>query len=201
MAEIYLIRHGETDYNKHNSIVGGRSSHISINQTGIEQSQKLGEWIKNNLSVDAVYCSTSNRARQTLKEVFKGEIYANVTLSENLEELSQGEWEGQPRDKIYTPEQIKIIKSDNYRFKAPGGESQEEVENRMFLILEEIIAEHTDETVVIISHGIALKCLLRKILDSSPAMTSKISLANCSISKLRYSDENGWEIRFINRVI
>lgn len=55
-----------------------------------------------------------------------------VIYDEDLEELSQGDWEGQLRTEIYTPRQLQKINSNNYTFKAPNGESQEEVENRMF---------------------------------------------------------------------
>ncbi|MFA8434936.1 MAG: histidine phosphatase family protein [Marinifilaceae bacterium] len=202
MIEIYLVRHGETDYNKNHRLIGGRSSHIHINERGIQQSRQLGAWFrKNNLYFDAVYGSTSNRAQQTLKYIFNGSLPSDVILTAELEELSQGAWEGKERAEIYTDKQLEIINSNNYTFKAPGGESQQEVETRMYQVMEPIISQLQDGKILVVSHGTAIKCLLRKILNSDAAMTYKIGISNCGVTKILYSPNKGWEIEYINRLI
>lgn len=202
MLEIYLLRHGETEYNKHNLYIGGKTSNLPINETGILQSKKLGDWfLKNNILFDHAFCSTATRAKQTLEHILEKTLITSVQYSKDLEELSQGDWEGQLRENIYTPEQLRIINSNNYKFKAPNGESQEEVENRMYKYIDDEILKIQSGKILIVSHGIAIKCLLRKILNSTPSMTYKIKISNTSLSKLLYSSQKAWEIEYINRVV
>lgn len=53
------------------------------------------------------------------------------------------------------------------------------------------------KTVGIFTHGMAIKCLLRGILDFSPSLTYKINLDNTSITRLKYSAQ-GWHLVTIN---
>lgn len=132
MIEVYLVRHGETNYNKNNLYIGGKSSHLPINEVGISQSKYLGKWFSDKeIKFDFGFCSTATRAKQTLNYILEKASINAIEYAPDLEELSQGDWEGQLREKIYTPEQLKIINTNNYQFKAPNGESQEEVEQRI----------------------------------------------------------------------
>lgn len=52
--------------------------------------------------------------------------------------------------------------------------------------------------VAVITHGMAIKCLLRGLLGSSPFMTIKWSIDNTSVTVLRHSTNNGWQIQRVN---
>lgn len=201
MIEIYLIRHGETEYNRNTKLIGGRSSFLPINGKGKKQASQLGEWkLENNIRFDKVYCSTAIRAKETLAFMLGESPSEPIFYAENLEELSQGDWEGSLRSKIYTDKRLKQINANNYSFKAPNGESQEEVENRMYsFVMEQIIEQENSGVFLILSHGMAIKCLLRKILGFSPDMTYKIRMDNTGITKLQYDSKKGWVLHYINR--
>ncbi len=198
MKEIYLIRHAETAYNRVNDKIGGRSSHLHITEKGQEQAPKLRKWLnKNNLIFDQMFCSTSVRAKETMS--FLTDDTNSVIYSAELEELSQGDWEGLPRKEIHTEKRLAEINSNNYRFKAPNGESQEEVELRMYnFITKNILSQKQAGKYAIVTHGMSMKCLLRKISNSNPAMTHKIGIDNTSVTKLKYT-EKGWELCYLNR--
>ncbi len=185
MKEIYLIRHAETEYNRLNDKIGGRSSHLHITEKGQGQAKRLREFLsKNNMIFDKFFCSTSVRAKETIS--FLVDDTNTIIYSDELEELSQGDWEGLPRKEIHTEERLAEINANNYKFKAPNGESQEEVELRMYnFIAENILSKEQSGTYAIVTHGMAIKCLLRKILDSNPAMTYKIAIDNTSVTKLK----------------
>ncbi|MFV0363347.1 MAG: histidine phosphatase family protein [Suipraeoptans sp.] len=118
---------------------------------------------------------------------------------EELQELSQGDWEGKLRFEIYTPEQLTEINSNQWLFTPPNGESQKEVEERMLaFISSEILSEHTEGNFLIVGHGIAFKCLLRGILDISSQMAYKLSIDNTSLTKLSYDKEKGWFVNYMN---
>jgi len=164
----------------------------------------LGERLRNEeVRFDQVYSSTAIRTRQTANIVCEkiGYPLEHILYSEKLLELDQGDWQGQPRDIIYTPETVAKINKDNWNFTPPNGESQRDVEERMYSWVEEnLLANHdqTQQTTVgIFTHGLAIKCLFRKIMGSNPARTYKIVLDNTSITKISYS-QTGWHLVKVN---
>ena len=115
MLTIYLLRHAETDYNAHAQFIGGQSNHIPLSTKGVKQALQIGKILNDsNIQFEEVYCSIANRTRQTLDLIFsKANITNNpITYSEELQELSQGDWEGKLRSEIYTPEQLAEINSN-----------------------------------------------------------------------------------------
>lgn len=203
MLSIYLLRHAETDYNAHAQFIGGRSNHISLSTKGKQQALGIGKVLKDlDIQFDKVYCSIANRTRQTLDLIVSQTQITNnlISYSEELQELSQGNWEGKLRSEIYTPGQLAEINSNQWLFTPPNGESQKEVEERILgFISSEILDHHTEGNFLIIGHGIAFKCLLRGILDISSQMAYKLSIDNTSLTKLSYDKEKGWHLNYLNK--
>lgn len=205
MLDVYLIRHAESKSNLDHHLIGGRSNETPLSPLGGFQALWLGERLRNeNIKFDQIYSSTAVRTQQTAKIVCDRISYPleNIISSEKLLELDQGEWQGQSRDKIYTSETLAKINKDNWNFTPPHGESQRNVEERMYSWVEEnLLTQYqtgkTNLTTAIFTHGLAIKCLLRGILGSNPAMTYKIVLDNTSITKVSYSN-TGWHLVKIN---
>jgi len=63
----------------------------------------------------------------------------SIGLTEAVQEMSQGQWEGRNRSEIYTPALVPIINSTQPDFRAPGGESQRQVEFRMMEFLNNVV--------------------------------------------------------------
>ena len=84
---IYLVRHGQTDWNLFKRCNGATDTFL--NQTGIEQSIKLAESLKD-IRFDVCFCSPQKRARQTCEIIYKGPI----TFDDRLKEIICGEFEG-----------------------------------------------------------------------------------------------------------
>jgi len=204
MIELFLLRHAETEYNADNQFIGGRSNHLNLSENGCKQAEKIGlQFCEKFITFDKVFCSISVRTRSTLDIIQQQTRITDfpVIYSEELQELSQGEWEGRLRTEIYTPEQLYEINSNQWLFKAPGGESQKEVEDRMLYFIEQnIINQYSIGKFLIVGHGIAFKCLLRGILGISTQMAYKLLIENVSITKLRHEKETGWYIDYMNRI-
>ena len=84
---IYLVRHGETDWNLFKRCNG--ITDTFLNQTGIEQAKKQAEKLRN-VSFDACYCSSLTRARQFCEIIYSGAI----DYDDRLTEIDCGEFEG-----------------------------------------------------------------------------------------------------------
>ena len=183
-------------------LIGGRSNHSPLTETGINQSGFLGQrFLADNIKFDRVYSSTAVRAYQTAKIACEKVQYPieNIILSEEILELNQGDWEGKNRSEIYTKETLELIKADNWNFIPPNGESQRAVEYRMLNWLEKSLFTNEDLIVSVYTHGVAIKCLLRGIMDFTPKLTYKICLDNTSITRLQYK-EDGWHLFSINDI-
>ena len=88
--DIYLIRHGETDYNKVRRLQG--VTDIPLNARGIELAQKTAERLKD-IHFDRIYTSPLIRARKTA-EIIRGNRDLEIIPTEGLREISFGDYEG-----------------------------------------------------------------------------------------------------------
>ena len=202
MLNIYLIRHGQSVNNTQPEIIGGRSNETPLTLKGIHQATLLGRsFFQRKIIFDKMYSSRALRAIQTATLVSKEINFPieKITQTNELLELDQGKWQGEKRKKIYDPSTIYEIETSNGHHRPPKGESQRDVEQRMFSWIDKAILENEkkDMTIGIFGHGTAFKCLLRRILDMSSIMTVKVSIDNTSVTHLRYNSR-GWHLEFLN---
>ncbi|MCS7005555.1 MAG: histidine phosphatase family protein [Cytophagales bacterium] len=202
ILELYLIRHAESEGNINTGIVGGQSNHLQLTERGILQAKALGEhFLQHNIFFDGIFCSTAERAKATATTFSS---YINfpadkIVYSDDLLEISQGEWEGRPRVEVYTPEVLERISSDVANFCPPSGESLRDVEKRMLNFIHHHIHFHPDkkQRYAIVSHGTALRCLIRAVLGFEYAMIFRVVLHNTSVTNLQRTAK-GWYLERLN---
>ncbi|CAM6127190.1 unnamed protein product [Calypogeia fissa] len=143
--EVYLIRHGQSTSNIKPELIGGRSPSAVLTETGRHESRALGAFLKSTGVVfDAVYSSPLERAKQTAEVVCEvlGIPEEQIEFVEALQELGQGQWEGRLRTEVYTREIVQLMNNTVPDFRAPGGESQRQLEFRMVEFLNNILLPH-----------------------------------------------------------
>lgn len=144
---VYVVRHGQTDWNLQGRIQGGTDN--PLNATGREQAATMGRTLAS-VSVDAVYTSSHQRARQTA-EVFEGR--APIRPMDALRERFFGKFEGaNDKDPAVLADWNKrrFTWDDNME----GGETLESQSRRAEEALQQIRAQHPNGgTVVIVGHG------------------------------------------------
>jgi probable phosphoglycerate mutase len=198
MVELYLIRHAECDINlAYNQTIGGRSHHSPLTDRGKLQAAFLRRrFCIENIVFDSVHSSPAIRAHHTA--IIGTGTDKDIIISPSLQELSQGEWEGKDRAACYTADILQVICSDPLHFRAPGGESQYDVETRMHgYVNEQFDGLPTEHTAALYTHGMAIKCFLRGVLSSSPHMTRMIDINNTAITHVTYHSKQ-WHIVTIN---
>ena len=169
-TNIFLARHGETEWNLQQRLQGHKDSPLTPN--GIQQAQE----IKNALepySIDLAYVSPLQRARDTIRIVLKDRELIPI-VSENLREISIGPWEGKTRkETAFThPDQYLAFWEKPNLFNLRGAETFQELQHRMVQELESIFVKHRGHNVLVVSHWIAIKVVL--------AHYSAIPLSNLS---------------------
>lgn len=154
MTRIYLVRHGQTDWN----VEGRWQGHadVPLNPTGLEQAEKVARQLAGE-QLQAIYSSDLQRARQTAEALSK-HTGLPVRLDARLREIHQGEWQGLLVTEIEARygEAFRRRRNDPYNVAPPGGETVEQVRLRVVQAFEDIITWHHGEGVAIVSHGFAL---------------------------------------------
>ncbi|MFH0892103.1 MAG: histidine phosphatase family protein [Candidatus Falkowbacteria bacterium] len=205
MLDLYLIRHGECVANTQADRIGGQTNESPLTPLGEAQAVYLGRRLaRNRIRFDLVFSSSAARAIATAGIVCPYAVFPleKIIICPDLLELNQGDWQGKKRSDTYTVECLKDMNLLHPDFAAPNGESQRIVEHRMFRWLHEFNLPATGlkkktTTAAVFGHGMAFKCFLRGILNSSPVMTFKFDIDNTSVTRLTFGRE-GWRVKTIN---
>lgn len=204
---LYLFRHAETQYNlEGNKLVGGQSNHLQLSQRGPIQAKALGQRLKDDgIVLNEIYSSTAIRSQNTARIVcdVMGLPVKKIISAPELLELSQGDWEGKERSQIITTQVLEDMAKLHWEFKAPNGESQKDLEERVYGWVDKTLLVKVKDnlTLGIFGHGVSTKCFLRRVLNSDPKLTYRIEIDNCSITHLKYAFEGqhkGWSVVKIN---
>lgn len=158
MTTLYLIRHAEAEGNLYRRIHGQYDSLVTEN--GYRQIQALEKRFAD-VRIDAVYSSDLFRTMTTARAIYLPK-HLPLHLRKDLREISMGEWEDRSWASIDRAEHpmMQLFSATSPVFRAPGGESFEEVRRRASRAILEIAGQHPNETVAIFSHGTAIRNVL-----------------------------------------
>jgi broad specificity phosphatase PhoE len=160
MTELWLVRHGETDWNREGLFQG--HADIPLNETGLQQARATADALAlAGKTFAALYSSPLSRARQTAEETAR-QLAMPLHLDERLREINQGEWTGKNykmiRAQFGDPGKADGV-HETIHSRAPGGESVAEVAARLAAAASDIARQHPGQAVLIFSHGLALATL------------------------------------------
>lgn len=185
--KLYLIRHGQTDWNREGKIQG--RTDIPLNQTGLEQADCLAEALKGR-PVAAVYSSSLSRAWQTAEAVARRQLLPVIPAA-GLREVDFGLWEGltwREIDKRYH-EDFVIWDQSPAEHAPTGGESGNECRARTRTAVEQILAEVQGDA-AIVAHG-AILVFVAEYLLRSRKKKNEIIVKNASITTVEYDKDKG----------
>lgn len=162
--KIYLIRHGQTDFNL-KGIVQGSGVDSSLNAKGMTQARAFFDMYKN-IAFDKIYTSTLKRTRESVMGFI--ELGIPTESLSGLNEISWGTKEGQP----ITPEEDQYYhwmldqwRLGNTHERIEGGESPEDVMKRQVVALKHVLSQPNEEQILICMHGRAIRILLCQLLN------------------------------------
>ena len=188
MTRIFLIRHGETEWNKEGRLQG--NSNVLLSPEGIRQAQLLAEHAPFN-NVDAIYSSDLSRAVHTA-EILAKRFDLPVIQESGFRETNFGRWEGRQISELAldVPDGFEkfFIKPDKVH--PPGGETFLESQARVVTALEEIVADHDNQSIIIVSHGSAIRLMLCAALGMPIRKMWAISQFNMAVNIMRVDDGN-----------
>jgi broad specificity phosphatase PhoE len=176
-VELYLVRHGETEWSRARRHTG--RTDLPLSPAGEAEAAALGRHLRG-LEVDRVLSSPLTRAVSTARLAGFGD---RVELTDALLEFDYGEYEGRT-----TPE-IRATRPgwDLFRDGCPGGETVEDAAGRARGLLAELA--ESDDRVLLFSHGHQLRILTACFLGLLPDAARHLFLGTASVSVLGVEHE------------
>jgi broad specificity phosphatase PhoE len=173
--EVYLVRHGETEWSLSGQHTG--STDIPLTDNGKEVARELGRKLEG-LEFAAVWSSPMSRAIDTAR---LAGFEHDVRLDDKLKEWAYGDYEGKTTPEIRETRPEWFLWRDG----CPGGESPAQVGARADGLIEEIQAVEGD--VLLFAHGHILRAIASRWLGYPPGDGMHFSLSTATLSIL------GWE--------
>jgi broad specificity phosphatase PhoE len=194
MTTVYLVRHGQTAWNRE-EVFRGRAD-IALNETGREEALLAGQYLKK-VAVNAIYSSPLSRAVETAEVIARYQD-KKVLISDGLIDIDFGQWQGVSHEVVMERygELYRQWKDNPHMVRFPGGETLEEVRERALRAVDEILLEHSDETLVMVSHRVVNKTLVCGLLGLDNSHFWKIGQDTACINVLEFGE--GFTLRCLN---
>ena len=195
-TRLLLLRHGQTELSVQRRYSGRGNPELT--EVGRRQAADAARYLAQKGGISAVISSPLQRAHATATAAADA-LGLSVAVDENLTETDFGEWEG-----LTFPEAAKSHPDVHGRWlrdtslAAPGGESFDEVGQRVQRARDLIVAEHPGATVLVVSHVTPIKTLLRLALDAGPTILHRVHLDLASLSIAEFYPDNGASVRLVN---
>ncbi|MBT0720028.1 phosphoglycerate mutase GpmB [Tatumella sp. TA1] len=194
MQQVLLVRHGETLWNTEQRIQGQSDSELT--KQGIEQARQTGLRLQH-LGITHIISSDLGRTQQTAAIIAES-CQCQCVIDARLREINMGVLEGRALSSLTQQEEQwrKSLLNGDPAGRIPQGESMGELAQRMREALEATRSLPTGSRPVLISHGIALGCLLGTLLGLPAWAERRLRLRNCSVSRVDYQSSSwlaeGW---------
>jgi 2,3-bisphosphoglycerate-dependent phosphoglycerate mutase len=184
MTTVLLVRHGETDWNNEQRWQGHADQ--PLNDAGRAQARKLAEALAGR-EIRAVHASDLARARETA-EIVADALGLPVELDAGLREVDVGDWTGRLVGEIERDDPEAFRRWQDGRQGWQGGESYDEMGERMVAAVLRIASRHPGEAILVVTHGgsiRACRAAAAGLTYAESRATGIVSTANCELVELR----------------
>lgn len=197
VTDIYIARHGETEYNRQGKMQG-RGIDIPLNRTGRLQARAISEILQDK-SLDYIFSSSLLRSVETA-EIIAWTLRMKYHSYPELDEMDFGIFEGKPSkeiekdlDKVH-----QTWKSGDTDYVIEGGESPSMVLDRVMPRMNNILEEHAGSTILFILHGRLIRILLSNWLGYPLSDMHRIEHSNGALYHLKKNDDS-FEVGYLHK--
>lgn len=198
---LYLIRHGETDWNRTKRWQG--HADVPLNERGQQQAQLLAQYMRREgIHFDAIYSSDLTRAYQTAWELGAA-LRVAVQLLPALREIDVGTWSGLTIEQVREQYPVEVALLDEGQDIPRGGaESLYALSKRVVDTVESLTAQHPNGMLALVMHGGPVRAFLAHAAGQSFSphhQGPSKHIGNTSMSIVQY-DGSGWKIVAANKM-
>jgi uncharacterized phosphatase len=186
MTTVYLVRHGETDWNVKGRLQGIQDT--NLNENGQKQAHACGVYLQNE-EWDVLISSPLQRAKQTATAINN---YLNKEIILEIEELKEKDF-GEGSGK--TKEEIALAFPDGV---ITGMEDNESFSIRIMSALDHIVRQHPNKKVLVVAHGAVINAML-SVVSKGELGYGKSRIDNGGITQLQHNGES-WSVVYHNEV-
>jgi broad specificity phosphatase PhoE len=186
-TRVYLVRHGATELSSEDRFAGAID--VRLSDEGREQAGLLGRRLETD-PISVAFASPMIRTMDTA-----GLIAAphglNVTPVDGLREIAHGRWERKTRAEVENefPEEYARYETDPFSFAPTEGESGLQVTARALPALLQIVQDHIDQRILIVSHKATIRLLLSSLLGFDPRKyRDRLDQSPCALNVLDFKD-------------
>ena len=184
MADIILVRHGETDWNREGRFRG--RANVRLNQEGLWEADTTAQRIAGSWSPVAIYSSPIERAHQTA-QIIAARIIPVLRIVADLADVDYGEWQGLTAAEATkrNPEEMSVFRGMASRARVPGGDAFTDVQRRAVAAILTLATSHERETIVAVSHTEVNRLIILAALGGNIDDIWHVGQGTCAINVLR----------------
>jgi broad specificity phosphatase PhoE len=161
-TRLFLIRHGATPLTTEDRFSG--AANVFLSEEGRAQVERLSQRLADD-TIAAIYASPLDRTIETAAIIARPHGLTPVG-HDGLREISHGHWEGMTRKDVESqfPEEYMAWETDPFTFAPEGGESGISVLARALPVIREIVVNHHNKNVAVISHKATIRLMMSSLL-------------------------------------
>jgi probable phosphoglycerate mutase len=165
-TRLYLIRHGATILSAEDRFAG--ATDVDLSDEGRRQAEALALRLSDD-RITAVYCSPMKRTVETATIVARPHGLTPI-LRDGLREINHGRWESLRRSDVEAqfPQEYVEWEEDPYIYAPLGGESGLSVMARALPVIREVVLNHADANVAVVSHKATIRLIISSLLGFDP---------------------------------
>jgi len=186
-TNIVFLRHGQTDFPT-NRIYCDDIIDPELNENGLMQAKAAAKLIEK-LGIKKIYCSPARRTRMTAQ--FAQEVTGvDMEIVPDWVERRFGKWEGLYFKEIEEryPQEYQQWKQDMVNYTPEGGETINDVKNRLDISLQEIRRSHINEKILLVTHVGPIRISLCQAMSIPLLNYRQIRIDYASISQVDYGE-------------
>ncbi|MGW4352923.1 bifunctional RNase H/acid phosphatase [Nocardia sp. NPDC004582] len=195
-TRLLLLRHGQTELSVERRYSG--RGNPPLTELGRQQAANAAAMLVRKGGIEAIVCSPLGRARETAEAAGKA-LGLPVRVLEGLTETDFGAWEGMTflEAREHDPELHGRWLGDP-SISAPGGESFDQVRERVESVRRDLVALYPGANVLVVSHVTPIKTLLQLALGVGPSLLYRLHLDLASLSIGEFYPDGGSSVRLVN---
>ncbi len=195
MTHFLLVRHGQTEWNRIRRVQGQIDA--KLDETGREQARLVGERLASEEGIAAVYASDLSRAWDTANAITAHHHDLEPIADQRMREISFGPWEGRYWNELegHDAEQFQQWRNDVTSIAIPGIEPIQAFQGRVQSFIEDMVAKHPDDKILVAAHGGSINMFIATALEMPLKNCWRMRVDNTAIAELYIFPEGPYLIK------
>ncbi len=187
MTRFILIRHGQTEWNRVERFRG--RADVPLNETGLRQANATAARVAAKWNPAAIYSSPLQRAKKTA-ELIARPFELTVEVHPGLIDIDYGDWQGLTPDEVRQrwPEILHAWYKFPHLANIPNGESLADLRRRAMKAIEQLAAQHSGKTILLVAHTVINRIILLGVLKLGNERFWHIKQETCAINLFDVED-------------